>query len=59
MWSRPFDDESDAVTEESEAAAEDADYTFEGFNIEFSTKVALTAAASPHGGPGGNGKRHG
>jgi hypothetical protein len=47
MWGRTFSEEDDDTDDGDETSAtDDVEYTFEGFNIEFSEKVALMPAAA-------------
>lgn len=46
MWGRTFSEDDDDDAGDETSAADDVEYTFEGFNIEFSEKVALMPAAA-------------
>lgn len=62
MWTRTFtEDEEDGDTDEGDetSSANDVEYTFEGFNIEFSEKVALMPAAAAGSKPRNGGRRDG
>ena len=48
MFARQFDDEEaeEEKAEEKQDSGAEPEYTFEGFNIEFSEKIMLSPAAS-------------
>ena len=57
MWTRAFEDEDESEEEvERPSAAGEPEYAFDGFDIEFSERVVLTAAQAPRGN-GANGDR--
>ena len=49
MWSSAFSEEEEEETEDGDGTTSpaEAEYNFEGFNIEFSEKVVLMPASGP------------
>ena len=56
MWTRAFEDEGEEEVERETAASGEPEYAFDGFDIEFSKRVVLTAVQAPRG-QGANGDR--
>jgi hypothetical protein len=59
MWTRSFEDEAEDRDEETgreAAAADEPEYAFDGYEIEFSQRIVLTAVQPPRGG-GASGDR--
>ena len=61
MWVSAFSDEEEAEAEDENetTSPEEAEYNFEGFNIEFSEKVVLMPAGAPGAAANGGVRRDG
>jgi hypothetical protein len=42
MYARPFEEEEDPLAESEPVSSEQPEYSFEGYNVEFSEKVMLS-----------------
>ena len=51
MLGRTFSEEEESSEENESSARQDSEYTFEGFNIEFSEKITLTPVGATQSAP--------